>query len=752
MLLSTGIFAALFLGAIVLTGPPTQVVFVPSPDVPHDVTSQTTAYPTVSLTDLALFAWQEFAALNYPADPNHRGQPLAGASLGDPADAVVWETYWHRNEIFPYDQDPVRSGTSPVVTGAPTYKYDPTVFDFSTSYGGSGTAPAPTYWNNLDENNELNVDKMFAHVGMSNGQYTGFTNENRILYQAKMNEEGFAYILEEGLYMTATRDAYAAASSMPANLKSYGSMCGVTQASIVSLPCGQIGGAEGNIEIKAAWRKLTDTEMQSGKYYTNSVMHYESVGGSNQWFVDTYGLIGLHIIHKTVNFPSFVYATFEHVDNIASSIGYIDEITQTGRGTGDSAGVKVIIKDRDNPIPADVAKVNTAAQAAISGTVFANYQLVGVQAYPVDYSNIASTDASTYYLANIVIESNEELQNFRGIKAATGADEDNMYTQGKALNMGGCMGCHGVGQLKGADFNFLIANSPFTAPEVVGASGTISLRDINTYADVQSMFTDYVTLNGIGINGSPHGSFWNNLTYEQFTLGNVPNVSPATEIAECGDSESSAIVQILEGGYNVFPEMPAGGPYFPEEQVTAFAKWIDAGCPDTVNGTTVKTFGDLVWMTENLNEDVSGALCWGDDAANCTTYGRLYTAADAATACTQFGSGWRLPTDAEWTALLAPYGQAYGDGSSTGKAPYPPLIQGGSSGFDAMLAGKKYVFDNGSSSFYDLGTIGYYWTSDLIDNGSGNQLMYTFRSTDDMVLREGAPPYIYNSARCVHEE
>ena len=35
-------------------------------------------------------------------------------------------------------------------------------------------------------------------------------------------------------------------------------------------------------------------------------------------------------------------------------IGYIDEITQTGRGTGDEAGKKVIITERDNPIPAEV--------------------------------------------------------------------------------------------------------------------------------------------------------------------------------------------------------------------------------------------------------------------------------------------------------------------------------------------------------------------------------------------------------------
>lgn len=167
---------------------------------------------------------------------------------------------------------------------------------------------------------------------------------------------------------------------------------------------------------------------------------------------------------------------------VYSGIGYVDEITQTGRGSSDTAGKKVVIGSRDNPIPSDISAANTTFQSAISGTVWENYQLIGVQAYPTDYTNLGTSvaDLSTYYLANLVIESNEELQNFRGKKPATTADLDNMYSQGKTLNMGGCMGCHGVGQLNGGDFNFLIVNSPFGAPEVVGASGTISFRQITS--------------------------------------------------------------------------------------------------------------------------------------------------------------------------------------------------------------------------------------------------------------------------------
>ncbi|KAA3631734.1 MAG: hypothetical protein DWQ02_15935 [Bacteroidetes bacterium] len=544
----------------------------PASEVPHDVTASDTAYPQVTLTQLAKFAWKEFIALNHPADPNHRGQAAAGSTFGDTSgDAMVWETYWHRVEMFPYNQNPVNDNGKAKITGKPDYKYDPAAFTFKGSYSGSGTGDS-TLWNNLDENNELNVDEMFSHE---------VSDENRILYEAKMNEDGFNYILAKQLYKSATRDQYLNETKKPANLAKYANKCNVTANDILCLPCGTDSGGEGNIEIKAAWKKLNHGEDKS-RYYTNQVIHYQSVGGERKYMVEEYGLIGLHIIHKTVNFPSYVFATFEHIDNDTAQLAYIDEITQNNRGSGDTAGDTVLNVKRVHAIPSDVESVNSSMQGSspVKGTVFENYKLVGVQAYPIDFSKLDSGNSSevaTYYLANLAIESNQELQTFRGLKSAQDDDKNNMYYNGD-INMGGCMGCHGVGQISGSDFNFLIKNGPFTAPEVVGDQGTISLRNINTYADVQAMFNDYVKLNGIGINGSPHKAFWNTLSYNDFINGNVPNVG--IKICTCGDSEKSAIVQILKGSYDGIGEMPFGGPYFPDEQVEKFAKWIDDGCPE----------------------------------------------------------------------------------------------------------------------------------------------------------------------------
>ena len=90
---------------------------------------------------------------------------------------------------------------------------------------------------------------------------------------------------------------------------------------IIMLPCGDItkpgDAGEGAIEIKAAWRKLDPTEMSKlGRFFTRNVIYYTgSPTAPADYNNDVWGLVALHIIHKTKSFPAFVFATWEQVDN-----------------------------------------------------------------------------------------------------------------------------------------------------------------------------------------------------------------------------------------------------------------------------------------------------------------------------------------------------------------------------------------------------------------------------------------------------
>ena len=91
-----------------------------------------------------------------------------------------------------------------------------------------------------------------------------------------------------------------------------------------------------NIEIKAGWRQLDPTKDTIANYHTQEVIYYnnEATAGSppTQVYKNvTMGLVGLHIIHKTKTFPDFVYASWEHKDNLSSDIVYV-EIVQTPFG------------------------------------------------------------------------------------------------------------------------------------------------------------------------------------------------------------------------------------------------------------------------------------------------------------------------------------------------------------------------------------------------------------------------------------
>ncbi|MDD5753009.1 MAG: FISUMP domain-containing protein [Candidatus Pacebacteria bacterium] len=144
--------------------------------------------------------------------------------------------------------------------------------------------------------------------------------------------------------------------------------------------------------------------------------------------------------------------------------------------------------------------------------------------------------------------------------------------------------------------------------------------------------------------------------------------------------------------------------------------------PDSRNGKvySTKMFGSQCWMTKNLNYDTGTSWCYDNNSANCVTYGRLYDWSTATTACPL---GWQLPSDEDFTTLESIIGSERTTWMN-------------SSGWAGLYGGR---YDNVSSSFSNLDTIGYWWSSTSSGEDAWTRSLSSGNST---ILRD-----VYNQGR-----
>jgi len=184
---------------------------------------------------------------------------------------------------------------------------------------------------------------------------------------------------------------------------------------------------------------------------------------------------------------------------------------------------------------------------------------------------------------------------------------------------------------------------------------------------------------------------------------------------------------------------------------------------DNRDGKSYKsvTIGTQVWMAENLNYETENSKCFDDDPENCIKYGRLYTWAEAKTACPL---GYKLPSDEDWTQLtdfvgsnagtklkaLSGWGNNYESGASgNGTDNY---------GFSALPGG--YCILNIRVSpieciFSGVGHVSHLWSSTEYTEYNSNEAWYwRFESTDNGFSHDeyaGMMEWELNSVRCVQD-
>jgi hypothetical protein len=470
----------------------------------------------------AIFAWEQFLALNRKADltPGHRGAPDSSLQLGESCGfqsaeschPLIWQTYAHKVELRP--NGPLTTPWSRL--GTPNYKNQ--AYQKSIRQGTDDHQRAARWnlWNNLDEDNEIGSCNVNSPYQSQN------PNDPRelILYQVKVNKDEYEYLRvsygahqheKGGKLGKAQRQVakYIKWADNPNHAYYQGAPTGASATCdcppdlAICLPCGGHGSTiEGAIETKSAWRRLHPKE-DASRFYTAPAVYYEydEVSQSYKYNNGTFALIGLHIIRKLVNYPDFVFTTFEHNDLENSNYEYytIDDGVQNGpltravRQTGESNR-----QQNHRVLPAVETYNRHYQQNVVPSTVWANYRLTGIQTQSIDCqpASVPSPNPSktakkrcidaqnpvqclavdpnqNYFMANLVIESDPFLNNFSGPGFGGnpfGNCQNTVYNS-KTYNNGGCKGCHGVAQTSfGTDFSFLLdfgQGKPAVEPDTI---------------------------------------------------------------------------------------------------------------------------------------------------------------------------------------------------------------------------------------------------------------------------------------------
>lgn len=392
--------------------------------------------------DLAAFAWLNFIALSAPAGQRGNSQGSFSDSGNQAGATLVWETFQHRSELLPFNAS--GAATAPQPWGA-TPKYQMK----------TGANPPQalnvsyTQYNNLDEASQIAQNVIFVPKDPANPDPV---NDWQLLFEAKVNQSEFQFVYDN------YQDALTQLKFAPFRLDPP-----------ITLP-------EGSLEVKVGWKPIESIPTdQRYRYHTKTVIYYEGTLENPVPKTAEYALIGVHIIHKTPNYPTFVFATFQHVDNLVNQatgqktgLYYVpayDEIdyqlpaTTTIPATGQKVTNPTIPFDINNPtaypngvkvnLPKTASSIAGAKKVPLGGGTYgiavpvtqppttnqavanANAQaLAAMKAIPGFSKNfvwqyytlkgvqgVPTSDESSadYYLANDVIESSQPgVQLFRG--------------------------------------------------------------------------------------------------------------------------------------------------------------------------------------------------------------------------------------------------------------------------------------------------------------------------------------------------
>jgi hypothetical protein len=267
------------------------------PGVPPDIKTFA-AQPVVDC-----FAWGEFIALNWSVEK--------AAGFGDPLDLgqVTWQTYPSASALFLED-----GGAPPSLGDEP-----PAPAHCMEQAGVSAEAAkhlhvlsASSKLDATDPSSSFDIHQAAPGAGPN---WLGAQNGTNVWYEVRVSPDEYSYVVDAGLYNADQQLAFVKAGNR-VNLP-----MGCSPASGEQCDAGATLGA---LEVKAAWMEApgypssdASANAQWQRYKLTSAVVVDPE--TRRCRQTTLALVGLHILHKTTSQPTWVWATFEQIDNVPAA-------------------------------------------------------------------------------------------------------------------------------------------------------------------------------------------------------------------------------------------------------------------------------------------------------------------------------------------------------------------------------------------------------------------------------------------------
>lgn len=267
------------------------------------------------------FAWSELVALNWPTGTGTFGAPMDTTP-------VAWETYMTSDLVFtPDGSKPPAWGTEPSIpSGCPPQAPSPGagrprpmrpfkhIGKASTEAARASKAAASRFKLTAPKAATAGTVTPFGPgdiaLATSPPNWLGAQNGTNVWFEIRVNEDEYNTVVADGLYNANLQTTYVNNGNPVVMPKGCSTAAGQN--------CPNNTSVTGAIELKAAWMEAPDANdpAQKDKWsrykLTDGVVVDPNTGKCR---ATTLALVGLHVLHKTTTQPTWVWATFEHVDN-----------------------------------------------------------------------------------------------------------------------------------------------------------------------------------------------------------------------------------------------------------------------------------------------------------------------------------------------------------------------------------------------------------------------------------------------------